>query len=1043
MNGIDTALGNAAFRWVRALMVFGVLVLGVMRAGPAEAQIKVGNVGQDSSATARLRDFDLAQAFTTGSHAGGYTMWSVKADFASGGTVKGDQVFIIVYEADSSGQPTANTVGAMMAVPHATYPDTVISSSIPPDTTITIVYTEFSANIGGQRYYGGIRLAPNKTYSLVFSSGLSYSPAAAKFTSSDQEDSGSTSGWSLADNSLRRPRCTSPCSAWSSNSAALRVQILAREGQRQEDPRHLSVADASATEGPDATLDFVVTMQPEYDGRITVVYETRDNTAKAGQDYEAKRGTLAFEAGETTKTIKVPVIDDDVEDDGETMWLKLEDPSRPGSIFDGWATGTILNNDTIPGHSNAAPTGAPTINGTPEVGQLLTADVSGIADADGMDDPQFAYMWFRNVNGSIWTLGCCGSTTYTPRASDEGHAIYVRVSYTDNKSNRESVTSEPTAPVQGKGSTSSSQLSVADADATEGDDATLDFVVTLDPVATTSVTVDYATSDGSATAGADYTSTNGTLTFAIGDATKTVLVPIADDASDEENETLSLTLSNPTNATLSDATATGTINDNDEAPPLTATFENVPSSHDGDNTFAFGLAFSEEVEIGYQTLRDEVFEVTSGTVRKAQRQQQGSNQAWNITVEPSGDAAVTIKLPATTDCNASGAICTADGRALSNSLSATVAGPVVPLTASFSNMPATHTGAEFTFGLAFSEDVELSYVTLRDQAFEVTGGVVRKAQRQQQGSNQAWNITVEPTSANDTVAITLPQTTDCGATGAVCTDDDRPLSHPLSATVVPAASASADRAAKGLALDDALGIAEGVTPDDATAALFGELELSEARQAALDRLGNRNGQYDLGDVLSWIDRCQRGEARCGTTSTGSSPVPAAALLTGVAAEGRRSSRRRKQRDPGCCGRRGRARRRTGMARYAIAMLLTAAMSWSCTDDLAGPPAATVADPGFLTIEWSGTTASADTGVLIQLEGPGIETVRAPGLELYRSTAPGPLQVVVAGSLRPGPLVQFRVPDRNQLPLYRVRVLEVTGENYGLRDAEAYRAVITN
>ncbi|WP_419949458.1 hypothetical protein [Candidatus Palauibacter sp.] len=51
--------------------------------------------------------------------------------------------------------------------------------------------------------------------------------------------------------------------------------------------------------------------------------------------------------------------------------------------------------------------------------------------------------------------------------------------------------------------------------------------------------------------------------------------------------------------------------------------------------------------------------------------------------------------------------------------------------------------------------------------------------------------------------------------------------------------------------------------------------------------------------------------------------------------------------------------------------------------------------------------------------------------------------VLAGSLRAGPLLRFRVPDRNRLPQYRVRVLQVTGEDYGLRDPASYRALVSN
>ena len=104
------------------------------------------------------------------------------------------------------------------------------------------------------------------------------------------------------------------------------------------------------------------------------------------------------------------------------------------------------------------------------------------------------------------------------------------------------------------------------------------------------------------------------------------------------------------------------------------------------------------------------------------------------------------------------------------------------LTASFSNMPATHNGSAFTFDLAFSEDFPLSYVTLRDDAFTVDGGNVENAQRKVPGSNQTWTITVKPLGAG-TISITLPETTDCNATGAICTADERKLSNSTPASI--------------------------------------------------------------------------------------------------------------------------------------------------------------------------------------------------------------------------------------------------------------------
>ena len=82
-----------------------------------------------------------------------------------------------------------------------------------------------------------------------------------------------------------------------------------------------------------------------------------------------------------------------------------------------------------------------------------------------------------------------------------------------------------------------------------------------------------------------------------------------------------------------------------------------------------------------------------------------------------------------------------------------------------------------------------------------------------------------------------------------------------------------------------------------------------------------------------------------------------------------------------------ARRRGRFAGYALATLLAVTMTLSCTEGSVGP-AANVQDPGFLTVEWTGPAAGRGIGVLLELEGPGIEAVRAPGFELYESRRPG-------------------------------------------------------
>ncbi|MDE2752312.1 MAG: SwmB domain-containing protein [Gemmatimonadota bacterium] len=488
----------------------------------------------------------------------------------------------------------------------------------------------------------------------------------------------------------------------------------------------------------------------------------------------------------------------------------------------------------------------------------------------------------------------------------------------------------------------------------------------------------------------------------------------------------------------------------DESAPLTAAFHEVPAWHGGEGReFSFELRFSENFpgRLPYKKLRDEALSATNGRVTGAKRVAQGQNQRWTITVRPHSSEDVIVTLAATTDCGASDAICTPDGRPLSNSPSATVVGPSnrTPLTAAFHDVPAAHGGkdADFSFELRFSENFpgRLPYKKLRDEALSATNGKVTRARRAAPNQNQRWIITVRPRSSEN-VVVTLAATTDCSAAAAICTPDGRPLSNSPSATIEgPSAGhvANSDVADDSLALADAaLAVADGLSPDEAAAALFGERTLSEVRQSALDRLGNRNGSYDLGDLLSWIERCRRREARCEGTPADPGPSSGAALV-GAATAGRRGNSRRRGRSRV----RG-MRRRAGKAGWALAMLLAAVTAWSCTGDSVAPtaPVAAVPNPGFLTIEFTPPPGHRDIGVLLRLKGPGIDNVRASGLELYQSEASGPRQMIVAGALSAGSLVRFEVPDRGQLPLYRVHVLEVTGEDYGLRDAAEYRAVVT-
>ena len=333
-------------------------------------------------------------------------------------------------------------------------------------------------------------------------------------------------------------------------------------------------------------------------------------------------------------------------------------------------------------------------------------------------------------------------------------------------------------------------LSVADAEATEGEDNTVDFVVRLDPKTSRKVTVQYRTRDGTATAASDYTSTSGTLVFAPREDEKTVSVPITDDAVEDDGETFTLVLTNAWNAYFAnnDNEAVGTIRNTETTarPDLTAAFQDVPAAHDG-SAFTFRVAFSEDIGISYRSLREDAFAVTGGSVTRGRRVDD-RRDLFEMTVEPDSDGDVTIELPAGRECGVSGAICTKgdNRRQLANTPTATVAGPKAvsaELTASFVGVPEAHDGeSAFTLRIAFSEPLSwMNGRRLREDVVAVAGGRATKASRVNR-RRDLWQLTVEPNSLVD-VTVTLAAGAACGTPAAVCTKDGRALSETISATV--------------------------------------------------------------------------------------------------------------------------------------------------------------------------------------------------------------------------------------------------------------------
>ena len=96
---------------------------------------------------------------------------------------------------------------------------------------------------------------------------------------------------------------------------------------------------------------------------------------------------------------------------------------------------------------NSPATGAPTISGTAQVGETLTADTSPIADEDGLENVSYSYQWIRSDNGADTDIAGETDSTYTLVLADLGKTIEVQVTFTDDDDNAETLTSVATEPV--------------------------------------------------------------------------------------------------------------------------------------------------------------------------------------------------------------------------------------------------------------------------------------------------------------------------------------------------------------------------------------------------------------------------------------------------------------------------------------------------------------------------------------------------------------------------------------------------------------------
>ena len=141
-----------------------------------------------------------------------------------------------------------------------------------------------------------------------------------------------------------------------------------------------------------------------------------------------------------------------------------------------------------------------------------------------------------------------------------------------------------------------------------------------------------------------------------------------------------------------------TVTVQDVYPGLTAQFTDLPTVHDRGPSFTFGLEFNREVDTSPTSIRDDVLDVTGGTVTAATRVDSSSNRRWRITVMPDSGDDLVIVLPATRACTDAGAICTPDGLALSMPLEQTVACGLLRVTVTPASLEVVDGGGAYWVG---------------------------------------------------------------------------------------------------------------------------------------------------------------------------------------------------------------------------------------------------------------------------------------------------------------------------------------------------------
>ena len=332
----------------------------------------------------------------------------------------------------------------------------------------------------------------------------------------------------------------------------------------------LFIDDVTVTEGNGgtATATFTVSLSSGVGQQVTVDYATADGTATAPADYLPGSGTLVFPPGSTTQTVSVTVNGDVLDEANETFFVNLSNAAG-ATIADGVGLGTINDDD---------PTPSLTIDDVAVAEGDATTSTATFTVTLGAASGQTVTVNYGTADGTavvgVDYTAAAGTLTFPPGTTTQTLAVTVLGDVLDEPNetffvNLTNPVNAVLADAQGLGTILDNDpgptISIDDVEDGEGDSGQLndDFTVTLSTASGQVVSVDFATADGSATAGSDYVATSGTLTFPIGITTRTVSVPVSGDTTVEPNENFFVNLTNPVNATIADGQGEGTILNDD------------------------------------------------------------------------------------------------------------------------------------------------------------------------------------------------------------------------------------------------------------------------------------------------------------------------------------------------------------------------------------------------------------------------------------------------------------------------------------------------